>query len=64
MKISNHNTLTINLDEAKHLASEPQSWNQDTLKDKKIALAKAAIELMQVLKRENVSIAWDGEGEF
>lgn len=63
MKISN-NSLIINLDEAKYLASEPQTWKRDTLKDKKIAVAKAVKELMETVHQTNRNIVWDGHGEF
>lgn len=63
MKISDNN-ITINLDEAKYLASQKQTWNQDTIEDKKIAVGKAITELMAVVNKSNRNIAWDGFGEI
>lgn len=63
MKISDNN-ITINLDEAKYFASQKQTWNQDTIEDKKIAVGKAITELMAVVNKSNRNIAWDGCGEI
>lgn len=49
--------LTIDLDEARYLAKQPVTWG-DSLMNKRIAVAKAVIELVDAAKKENSSIAW------
>lgn len=58
------NTLTIDLDEAKYLAKQSVSWNGNTVQDKKIIAAKAALELMSVVRKENRAIAYGESAEI
>ena len=65
MKISgSENTITVNIDEAKFLASQKPSWDGDTLNDKKIAVGKAIVDLMNTVNQENRNVAWGGSTEI
>jgi len=54
MKYSaNQNAITIDLDEARYLARQTPSWNNNTLLDAKIAAAKAVLKLYDAAKSDS-----------
>lgn len=65
MKISgSEKTVTVNVDEAKYLASLKPSWEGDTVQDKKIAVGKAIVDLMNTVNKENRNVAYGGSAEI
>jgi len=51
--IGRTNQLVIDLDEAVYLAKQTVSWNGNTVNDKKIIAAKAALELIKTARKDN-----------
>lgn len=46
------NAITIDLDEARYLARQTPSWNNNTLMDAKITAAKAVLKLYDAAKSD------------
>jgi hypothetical protein len=54
MKYSaNQNAIIIDLDEARYLARQNPSWNNNTLLDAKITAAKAVLKLYDAAKSDS-----------
>lgn len=58
------NEIVIDIDEARYLAKQTASWNNNTLQDAKIKAAKAIVELYNAAKSAHTNIAYGETTEF